>query len=152
MPMREGLDLDGQIEVLRSGVDPATWSLERLGLPAEWRDTNVPGNTGRCQDAVDRLFTVTREEVEGALAGLGLQPEQLGHVYLEPGSRDGTYCVTRGGKTEVYLQERGGRWAEVVFDDPAEARRFLLNLWLPVWLHRLRVPCRLRNGKSVVDF
>lgn len=150
--MRAWLEVSEQIDVLRSGVDVATWSLERLGLPADWRDTNVPGNTERCQSAVDRLFTVTREKVEEELAALGLQPEHLGHVYLEPGSRDGTYYVTRGKNTEVYLQERGGCWAEVVFDDPVEARRFLLNLWLPVWLQRLRVPCRLRSGKTVLDF
>lgn len=150
--MRHDLTLSEQIDVLRSGVDLATWSLERLGLPSEWRDTNAPGNTERCHDAVDRLFTLTRGEVESGLAALGVNPEDLGHVRLVADARDGHYFISKDGAWEIYYQERGGRWIEVIFSDLVEARQFLLNLWLPVWLHRLRVPCRLRNGKSVLDF
>lgn len=150
--MSEPPTLSGQVGILRSGVDIATWSLERLGLPASWRDTNVPGNAAHCQEAVDRLFTLRRADLEAELVSLGLVPEQLGHVHLQAGSRDGLYFIIRGNILEIYLQEREGRWAEALFSELDEARKFLLNLWLPVWLKRLRVPCLRRDGKTVIDF
>lgn len=147
--MRDSLSVLEQVRILRSGIDVATWSLERLGLPPEWRDTNLPANTERCQEAVDLLFTLTRAEIESELAALGLQPEQLGHVLLESGSRDGHYFVPHGDVWEIYYQEREGRWVEAIFDDLVEARTFLLNLWLPVWLDPLLVTARTRDGKRV---
>jgi len=150
--MNLSLPVTEQFQILRSGVDVATWSLEKLGLPSEWRDTNLPGNTERCQEAVDLLFTLTRAEIESALTLQGLLPEELGHVLLESGSRDGHYFVRRGEAWEIYYQEREGRWSEAIFDDLVEARRFLLNLWLPVWLERLQIPARTRDGKRVIQF
>lgn len=145
----EAPGISEQFDLLQSDVDVATWSLERLGLPGDWRDTNLPGNTERCQDAVDRIFTLTRSDIDAELARRGMVAEQLGHVRLEPGSRDGHYFVARGNLWETYFQEREGRWAEAVFDDLEEARKFLINLWLPVWLNRLQVPCRSRGGKVI---
>lgn len=150
--MNVSLPVSEQFQILRSGVDVATWSLERLDLPPAWRDTNEPGNTERCEEAVDLLFTLTRAEIESELAAQGLRPEELGHVLLEPGSRDGHYFVSRGDAWEIYFQEREGRWVEAIFDDLFEARRFLLNLWLPVWLDRLQIPARTRDGKRVTRF
>lgn len=150
--MNPPLTINEQIEVLRSGADIATWALDRLGLPPEWRDTNETGNTERCRDAVNALFTLSRAELDASLAEQGLLPEHLGYVRLEPDSRDGHYFLARGDLWETYFQERGGRWVEAVFDDLGEARKFLLNLWLPVWLGHLRVPCRDRNGKRILGF
>lgn len=147
--MNVSLPVSEQFQILRSGVDVATWSLERLDLPPEWRDTNEPGNTERCQEVVDLLFTLTRAEIESELAAQSLLPEELGQVFLEPGSRDGHYFVARGDVWEIYFQEREGRWVEAIFDDLVEARRFLLNLWLPVWLDHLLVGARTRDGKWV---
>ncbi len=140
-----------QFEILHSGADPATWALAQLGLPEEWRDTNLPGNTVRCQEAVDRLFTLSRAELEGEIASRGLVAEDLGQVLREPGSRDGHYFIDRRGCWETYYQEREGRWAEAVFEDLTEARKFLINLWLPVWLKRLRLPCRTRGGALITQ-
>jgi hypothetical protein len=150
--MSSPIPLSEQIDVLRSRADVATWALARLGHPPEWRDTNQPGNRERCREAVDGLFNLTRAELEAGLVGLGLDPDDLGHVHLEEGSRDGLYCLSRGEIREVYYQERGGRWIEAVFSDRGEARKFLLNLWLPSWLDRLCVPCRTSGGDEINRF
>jgi hypothetical protein len=145
------LSIAEQMQVLQSGVDVATWSLERLGLPPEWRDTNEPGNDERCQDAVNQLFTLTRADIETHLAAQGLQPEKLPHYHTEPGSRDGSYFIAQGKTWELYFQEREGKWASAVFDDLTEARKLLVNVWLPIWLERLRVSCRTKNGKVIKE-
>ena len=94
--MTSPLSLAEQIQVIHSRQDIAAWSLARLGLPAEWRDTNEPGNTARCQQAVDRLFTLTRAELEASLAAQNLVPEQLPHVETTRGSHDGAYFIALG--------------------------------------------------------
>lgn len=139
-----------QIEVLLSRVDVATWSLQHLGLPAEWRDTNEDGNTERCQAAVNRVFTLSRADIEASLAAKGLHPENLWPFSTEPDSRDGTYFIARGKEWEFYHQERGHQWAGAIFDDLAEARKLVLNSWIPVWLELLHVPCRTKDGKHIV--
>lgn len=149
--MNSPLSIAEQMQVLQSDADVALWSLERLGLPEEWRDTNEPGNAQRCQDAVNQLFTLTRPDIEASLAAQGLQPEQLPHYHTEPGSRDGTYFIRQGKTWELYFQEREGKWASAVFDDLDEARKLLINLWIPVWLDHLRVPCRTQSGKVIRD-
>ncbi|HCN29609.1 MAG TPA: hypothetical protein DIT64_12880 [Verrucomicrobiales bacterium] len=139
-----------QIQVLQSRQDVAAWALARLGLPKEWRDTNQPGNTPRCQEAVDRLFTLARADLEDALAAQGLAPEQLPHVETRPGSSDGAYFIAKGpGSWEYYYQERGMPWIGVHFDDLAEARKLLLNDYIPVWLDRLHIPARTSSGKKI---
>lgn len=50
-----GPSLAGQTGVIHSRQDIAAWALARPGLPPEWRDTNGPGNTPRCQEAADHL-------------------------------------------------------------------------------------------------
>lgn len=137
------------MEVLLSRTDIATWSLERLGLPSEWRDTSVPGNTDRCQEAVDRLFTLTRAELEAWLADNDLSPEDLPGVRREKGSRDGTYFIADEGVWKYYFQERGSPWMGLTFDDLVEARTLLVNEFLPIWLSRLDLPCRTREGKRI---
>lgn len=138
-----------QMQVLWSGEDVAVWSLRYLGLPPQWRDTDVEGNTERCQHAVNRLFTLTRADVDASLAAKGLPPEKLTHYHTEPGSRDGTYFIASGSTWEIYFQEREGKWAGAVFDDLAEARKLLVNMWLPPWLTHLRTSCRVKNGRSI---
>ena len=143
------LSVADQMKVLQSHEDVATWSLAHLGLPPEWRDTNEEGNTERCQDAVNRVFTLTRADIEANLAAQGLQPETLPHVRTE-GSHDGSYFVSKcEGEWEFYRQERGCSWASITFDDLTEARRFLINYFIPVWLDRLHVPCRTKEGKMI---
>jgi hypothetical protein len=145
------VSINEQIQVLQSGVDVASWSLQHLGLPSEWRDTNQPGNIERCQEAVNQLFTLTRDDIEAALAKQGLLPENLPLYQTEPGSRDGSYFTADENGWHLYFQERGSPWAEAWFDDLTEARKLLLNTWLPVWLKHLRVPCRTKDGTQIVS-
>lgn len=144
------LTLAEQMQVLQSDADVATWSLARLGLPSEWRDTNEPGHEERCQDAVNRLFNLTRAEIEASLAAQGIQPENLPPVRTERDSHDGSYFIAKpGGEWEYYYQERGFPWTSAAFDDLAEARKLLLNEWIPIWLEHLRVPCRTKAGQMI---
>jgi hypothetical protein len=145
------LSIAEQMQVLQSREDVATWSLAHLGQPSEWRDTNEPGNTERCQDAVNQLFTLTRADIEASLAAQGLQPENLPPFHTKPGSRDGSYFVAQGKTWELYFQEREGKWASAVFDDLTEARKLLINYFIPVWLEHLRVPCRTKSGKLIKE-
>lgn len=147
--MSSPLSVAEQIQVIHSRQDIATWSLARLGLPPEWRDTNDPGNSERCQEAVDRIFTLTRADIEAELASRGLVPEQLPHVSTKPDSRDGAYFIAKRGAWEYYYQERGMPWREAIFDDLNEARKLLLNDYLPIWLRRLHVPARTRDGQII---
>ena len=141
------LSIAEQMQALQSDADVATWSLAHLHLPAEWRDTNEPGNTERCQDAVNRLFTLTRADIEASLASQGLQPEDLPPIRTEADSRDGSYFIANGKEWEFYYQEREQPWARAVFDDLTEARKLLINHFLPVWLNHLDIPCRTKEGK-----
>lgn len=143
------LSLEEQIQVLQSGEDIATWALQKLGRPQEWRETGEPGNTARCQAAVDELFTLTRGDLEAALAAQGLQPEDLPRYDTRPGSRDGHYFIQKGGTWHYYWQERGYPNFGAEFDDLAEARKVLLNEFIPIWLERLRVPARTKGGKMI---
>lgn len=146
------LSIAEQMKVLQSQEDVATWSLARLGLPPEWRDTNEEGNTERCQEAVNRLFTLTRADIEASLAAQGLQPEDLPPISTKEGSRDGTYFISkRRGEWEFYYQERGFPWAGTTFDDLVEARKFLINYFIPIWLDHLHVPCRTKDGKMIKE-
>ncbi|MGV3659613.1 MAG: hypothetical protein ACO1TE_05500 [Prosthecobacter sp.] len=143
------LSISEQIKVLQSGADIATWSLKKLGLPDEWRDTNEPGNTERCQEAVDKLFTLSREDLVKGLAAQGLQPEDLSPFNTKPGSQDGHYFIAKKGEWHFYWQERGYPNFEARFDDLEEARKLLLNEFIPIWLERLRVSCRTKGGKKI---
>lgn len=145
------LTIAEQMKVLQSDADIATWSLQHLGLPSEWRDTNEPGNTERCQDAVNQLFTLTRTDIEASLAAQGIQPEALPPIRTETDSHDGTYFIAKGKTWELYFQEREGKWASAVFDDLTEARKLLINYFIPVWLEHLRVPCRTKTGKMITE-
>lgn len=147
--MSSPLSIAEQMTVLQSGADIATWSLKKLGLPDAWRDTNEPGNTERCQEAVDRLFTLTRADLETSLAAQGLQPESLSKFETEPGSRDGYYFIQKGRLWVAYYQERGYPNFSAEFDDLGEARKLLLNEFIPIWLQRQRVKCRTRSGKKI---
>lgn len=148
--MSSPLPVAEQMKVLRSSADIATFALQHLGLPPEWRNTNEPGNTERCQDAVNRIFTLTRADIEASLAAQGVLPESLPPVRTEKGSRDGTYFIpTSRGGWEYYFQEREQPWARVVFDDLGEARKFLINEFIPIWLERLRIPCRAQDGRMI---
>lgn len=145
------LSISEQMQVLQSRADVATFALEHLGLPEGWRDTNEPGNTERCQEAVNRVFRLTRADIEASLAAQDLQPEDLPPVRTKEDSRDGTYFIGNGASWEFYYQERGSPWAGVTFNDLAEARKFLLNEFIPVWLEHLRVPCRTKDGRSITS-
>ncbi|MDZ4401213.1 hypothetical protein [Prosthecobacter sp.] len=147
----DSLSIAEQMQVLQSREDVATWSLKHLGLPPEWRDTNEPGNTERCQEAVNRLFTLTRPDIEASLAAQDLQPEDLPPIRTETGLRDGSYFIAEGKDWEYYYQERGHPWAHAVFDDLTEARKLLLNDFIPIWLEHLRVPCRTKTGKVITE-
>ena len=147
--MSPPLSIPEQIQVLLSGVDIATWSLEKLRLPDAWRDTNEPGNTGRCQEAVDKLFTLTRADVEASLEAQGVPPEKAAQFATEPGSRDGHYFIQKDTVWTAYYQERGYPSFGVEFDDLGEARKLLLNHFIPTWLERLRVKCRTKGGRKV---
>ncbi len=64
----------------------------------------------------------------------------------------GSYFISkRRGEWEFYFQERGISWPEVTFDDLAEARKFLINYLIPVWLEHLHVPCRTKDGKMIKE-
>ncbi len=144
------LSIAEQMKVLQSREDVATWSLTQLGLPSEWRDTNEEGNTERCQEAVNKVFTLTRADIEASLAAQGLQPEDLPPTQTEKGSHDGSYFISNGkGEWEFYFQEREQPWARAVFNDLTEARKLLLNTWIPIWLEHLRVPCKTKTGKKI---
>lgn len=150
--MSSSLSVADQMQILRSGDDVATFALQHLGLPSDWRDTNEPGNTERCQDAVNRVFTLTRADIETCLATQGLEPEKLPPVRTTKDSHDGTYFIARRpGEWEYYYQERGFPWAGVTFDDLGEARKFLLNDFIPIWLEHLRVPCRTKDGRMMTS-
>lgn len=152
MKAAKPLTIAEQMKVLQSREDVATFSLAHLGLPPEWRDTNEEGNTERCQDAVNRVFTLTRKDIEDSLAAQGLQPENLPPVSTEVDSHDGSYFISkRRGEWEFYYQERGSPWASATFDDLAEARKFLINYFIPVWLDHLHVPCRTKTGKTILS-
>ncbi len=139
------------MKVLLALADVATFALQHLGLPAEWRETNdAPENTQRCQDAVNRVFTLTREDIEASLAAQGMQPEQLPPVRTVKDSADGSYFIAKPGNAwEYYYQERGSPWAGATFGDLGEARKFLINEFIPVWLKHLRVPCRTQDGRTI---
>jgi len=149
--MSSPLSIHEQIQVIHSRQDIATWSLARLGLPPEWRDTNEPGNTERCHEAVDRIFTLTRTDIEAELASQGVVPEQLPHVATKLASQDGAYFIAGPGTWEYFCQERGMRWCEAIFDDLNEARKLLLNDYLPIWLSRLHVPARTSDGRYLTQ-
>lgn len=149
MSSSPSLSIDEQIQVLQSDADIATWSLKKLGLPDEWRDTNEPGNTERCQEAVDRLFTLTRADVEASLEAQGVPPEKAARFETEPGSRDGFYFMQKGKVWVAYYQERGYPNFSAEFDDLGEARKLLINHFIPIWLERLRVQCRTKGGKKI---
>lgn len=150
MKTTEPLTIAEQMKVLQSQEDVATWALAHLGLPEEWRETNEEGNTERCQEAVNRVFTLTRKDIEASLAAQGLQPENLPSVSTEVDSSDGCYFISkRRGEWEFYYQERGFPWAEATFNDLAEARKLLINFFIPVWLNHLHVPCRTKDGKMI---
>lgn len=138
-----------QMRVLCSGEDVARYALQHLGLHAEWRDTNEPGNTERCQEAVNQVFTLTRADVEAGLAAQGLQPENLSRFYTKKDSRDGWYFIPKKGGWDFYWQERGYPNFLVSFDDLAEARKLLINEFIPVWLEHLHVPCRAKDGRTL---
>lgn len=145
------LSISEQMQVLQSGTDVATFALQLLGLPSEWRDTNEPGNTGRCQEAVKRVFTLTRNDIETSLASQGLAPE-LTPVHTMEDSRDGTYFIARSeNEWDYYHQERGAPWVGVTFDDLLEARKFLINQFIPAWLDHLRIRCRTKDGGNIVS-
>jgi len=138
------------MQVLQSREDVATWSLDYLALPSEWRDTNEDGNTERCQDAVNRVFTLTRADIEASLAAQGVLPESLPPIRTEQDSHDGSYFIANAsGDWDYYYQERGHPWASVTFDDLGEARKFLINEFIPSWLEHLRVSCRAKTGKKI---
>ncbi len=152
MKTTETLTIAEQMQVLQSRVDVATWALAHLGLPHEWRDTNEEGNTERCQEAVDRVFTLTRKDIEASLAAQGLQPEQLPGVNTQVGGSDGSYFISkRRGEWEFYYQERGCPWVSATFNDLAEARQFLINFFIPGWLNHLYVDCRTKDGKMIKE-
>ncbi|WP_395750257.1 hypothetical protein [Prosthecobacter sp.] len=152
MKTPDPLTIAAQMKVLQSREDVATWALAHLGLPPEWRDTNEEGNTERCQEAVNRVFTLTRKDIEDSLAAQGLQPENLPPVSTEVGSRDGSYFISkRRGEWEFYYQERGFPYVSATFDDLAEARKLLINYFIPVWLDHLHVPCRTKEGKMIKE-
>ena len=152
MKAAEPLTIAEQMKVLQSREDVATRSLAHLGLPPEWRDTNEDGNTERCQEAVDRVFTLTRTDIEASLAAQGLQPENLPPVSTEVGGRDGSYFISkRRGEWEFYYQERGCPWVSATFNDLAEARKFLINFFIPGWLNHLHVDCRAKDGKIIKE-
>lgn len=150
MSTPRALSIAEQIQVLRSNADVATFALEHLGLPAAWRDTNQPENTARCQDAVNRVFTLTRAEIEAVLDACGPLPEQLPFVHTTAGSRDGWYLITREGEWDYYWQERGFPNFLWTFDDPTELRKLLINAFMPVWLNHLCVPCRTKEGEVLL--
>ncbi|HEY1049749.1 MAG TPA: hypothetical protein VGE39_08345 [Prosthecobacter sp.] len=149
MSYSPSLSIAEQIKVLQSDADIATWSLKKLGLPDAWRDTNEPGNTERCQEAVDRLFTLTRADVEASLEVQGVPPEKAARFETEPGSRDGHYFIQKGKVWVAYYQERGYPNFSAEFDNLGEARKLLINHFIPVWLERLRVECRTKDGKKI---
>jgi hypothetical protein len=152
MKPTETLTIAEQMKVLQSREDVATWSLAHLGLPPEWRETNEEGNTERCQEAVNRLFTLTRQDIEASLTAQGLQPEQLPPVNTEEGGRDGSYFISkRRGEWEFYYQERGFPYVSATFNDLAEARKLLINYFIPVWLDHLHVDCRTKGGKMIKE-
>lgn len=140
------LSIAEQIALLHAETDVATFALQHLGLPGEWRDTSQPGNTERCQDAVDQVFTLTRADIEAHLAAEGLAPEPFAHVQTKAGSRDAWYLIEREGEWDFYWQERGFPNFLWTFDDLAEARKAVINHLIPVWLERLHVPCRTKDG------
>ena len=47
------LSIAEQMRVLQSEADVATWALEHLGLPPEWRDTNEPETGLSLERAID---------------------------------------------------------------------------------------------------
>ena len=144
------LSIAEQMQVLQSGADVATCSLKHLGLPSAWRDTNEPGNEQRCQDAVNRVFTLTRADIAASLNAQGLQLENLPPARTKVDSHDGTYFISKHpGEWHYYYQERGARWAAVTFDDLLQARQFLLNDFIPIWLDHLRVLCRTKDGRMI---
>jgi hypothetical protein len=144
------LSIAEQMQVLQSGADVATCSLNLLGLPSTWRDTNEPGNEQRCQDAVNRVFTLTRADIAASLNAQGLQLENLPPVRTKVYSHDGTYFISKQpGEWDYYYQERGAPWAAVTFDDLIEARKFLLNEFIPIWLDHQRVLCRTKDGRMI---
>ena len=145
------LSIAEQMQVLQSCEDVATWSLNYLGLPPEWRDTNEKGNTERCQEAVNRVFTLTRADITASLATQDLQPEKLPRYATIPDSQDGWYFIAKAGEGQLYYQERGFSNVLVTFNDLAEARKLLLNEWIPIWLEHLRVPCRTKEGKIMLE-
>lgn len=147
--MSDAPSIAEQVQVLLSCEDVATWSLQLLGLPMEWRDTNEPGNTERCQQAVDQCFTLTRRDLEDSLAAQRRVPESLPFVRTRADSRDGWYFLPHGRDWEFFYQERGGAMAGELFDDLAEARKLLINHLIPIWLEHLWVPCRTKGGKRI---
>ncbi len=151
MKTQPPLSIAEQMQVLLASQDVATWSLAHLGLPAEWRDTNEPGNTQRCQQAVDQVFTLTRADIEAYFATQQILPESLPQFSTQTGARDGTYFIAKGKHWELYHQERGFPYVSASFDDLAEARKLLINTFLPSWLSHLYVPCRTLNGKKIKD-
>lgn len=149
MSSPRALSIAEQIQVLHSDADVATFALQNLGLPAEWRDTNETGNTERCQEAVNRVFTLTRADIEADLAAKALQPEQLPFVHTTPGSRDGWYLLKQGSVWEFSWQERGFPNFLVAFADLAEARKLVLNHFIPTWLDHLHLPCQTADGRTM---
>lgn len=151
MSTPRALSIAEQMDVLRSNADVATFALDHLGLPAAWRDTNQPENTARCQDAVNRVFSLTRADIEAALDARGPLPEQLPYLHTTAGSRDGWYLIPREGEWDYYWQERGFPNFLWTFNDSAELRKLLINVFIPVWLKHLCLPCRTKQGETLLQ-
>lgn len=148
MKTTESLSIAEQMKVLQSREDVGDVVVAHLGLPPEWRETNEEGNTERCQEAVNRVFTLTRKDIEDSLAAQGLQPRAAAGEH-RGGRRARSYFISkRRGEWEFYFQERGISWPSHLYD-LAEARKFLINYFIPVWLDHLHVPCRTKEGKMI---
>ena len=121
------------------GICIPVWAIRQLGLPSSIYESKKLKNIELIHAALQKAFTLTREDLEAYLVRRGIEP--VSHwVYTQPSARDGSYLVKTDRGWLHYYQERECRSEEWEFTTLADARCFLINGRISPWLERLRRP------------
>jgi hypothetical protein len=82
----------------------------------------------------------------------GLMLERFGPLTVLHQEQAYPPVIARGfGVWEFYHQEPGFPYVSATFNDLAEARKLLINYFIPVWLNHLYVDCLTKEGTMIRD-